>query len=75
MSADVHLDNVWIRFGLFVAVREANVTVNKGEFFSFLGPSGSRSTAPSPRTHTTARLSIPRYCWDRSEPLTRAWPG
>jgi spermidine/putrescine transport system ATP-binding protein len=44
MSADVHLDDVWIRFGTFVAVREANVTVNGGEFFSFLGPSGCGKT-------------------------------
>ena len=44
MSADVTLDDVWIRFGIFVAVREANVTVNGGEFFSFLGPSGCGKT-------------------------------
>ena len=44
MSADVELDNVWIRFGEFVAVRDANVTVEGGEFFSFLGPSGCGKT-------------------------------
>jgi spermidine/putrescine transport system ATP-binding protein len=44
MSADVELDDVWIKFGDFVAVREANVTVKGGEFFSFLGPSGCGKT-------------------------------
>ncbi len=40
----VDLENVWIRFGDFVAVREANVQINGGEFFSFLGPSGCGKT-------------------------------
>jgi spermidine/putrescine transport system ATP-binding protein len=44
MSADVELNDVWIKFGAFIAVREANVTVNGGEFFSFLGPSGCGKT-------------------------------
>ena len=44
MSADVELDHVWVTFGDFVAVREANVTVKGGEFFSFLGPSGCGKT-------------------------------
>ncbi|MEM7294969.1 MAG: ATP-binding cassette domain-containing protein, partial [Pseudomonadota bacterium] len=44
MSADVQLENVWIRFGDFVAAREANLTIKAGEFFSFLGPSGCGKT-------------------------------
>ncbi len=44
MSADVQLDNVWIRFGDFVAAREANIHIKDGEFFSFLGPSGCGKT-------------------------------
>ena len=42
MSAGVGVDleNLWIRFGDFVAVRDANVNINGGDFFSFLGPSG-----------------------------------
>jgi len=40
----VNLENVWIRFGDFVAVREANAQINGGEFFSFLGPSGCGKT-------------------------------
>ncbi len=40
----VTLENVWIRFGDFVAVREANVEIDGGEFFSFLGPSGCGKT-------------------------------
>ena len=46
MSAGVgvDLDNVWIRFGDFVAVRDANVNIEGGDFFSFLGPSGCGKT-------------------------------
>ncbi len=40
----VDLENVWIKFGDFVAVREANVNINGGDFFSFLGPSGCGKT-------------------------------
>jgi len=44
MSADVQLEDVWIRFGNFVAAREANIHIKEGEFFSFLGPSGCGKT-------------------------------
>lgn len=44
MSAGVQLEDVWIRFGDFVAVREANIDIQAGEFFSFLGPSGCGKT-------------------------------
>lgn len=40
----VDLENIWIKFGDFVAVREANVGIRGGEFFSFLGPSGCGKT-------------------------------
>jgi spermidine/putrescine transport system ATP-binding protein len=40
----VCLEDVWIRFGDFVAVREANVEIEGGAFFSFLGPSGCGKT-------------------------------
>jgi spermidine/putrescine transport system ATP-binding protein len=40
----VELENVWIQFGGFVAVRDASVRVEPGEFFSFLGPSGCGKT-------------------------------
>ena len=40
----VELDHLWIRFGEFVAVRDANVSIEGGEFFSFLGPSGCGKT-------------------------------
>ena len=40
----VQLDNLSIRFGDFVAVRDANVGIEGGEFFSFLGPSGCGKT-------------------------------
>nr|NIS44270.1 ABC transporter ATP-binding protein [Desulfuromonadales bacterium] len=44
MSADVQLEHVWIKFGNFVAVRDADLTIKGGEFFSFLGPSGCGKT-------------------------------
>jgi len=44
MSADVELKDVWIKFGDFVAARDVNITIQEGEFFSFLGPSGCGKT-------------------------------
>ena len=44
MSADVQFDNVWIRFGDYVAARDVNIQIKDGEFFSFLGPSGCGKT-------------------------------
>jgi spermidine/putrescine transport system ATP-binding protein len=35
---------VWKRFGEHVAVRDMNLTVGRGEFFSLLGPSGCGKT-------------------------------
>ncbi len=32
------------RFGSFTAVRNLNLTIKQGEFFSFLGPSGCGKT-------------------------------
>jgi len=40
----VELENLWIRFGDFTAVRSASVRIEEGEFFSFLGPSGCGKT-------------------------------
>ena len=44
MSADVELDHVTVRFGDFVAVKDATLKIRGGEFFSFLGPSGCGKT-------------------------------
>ncbi len=44
MSADVQLEDVWIRFGDFVAARDINIHIDEGRFFSFLGPSGCGKT-------------------------------
>ena len=44
MSADVKLEDVWIRFGDFVAAREVNLHIQGGEFFTILGPSGCGKT-------------------------------
>ncbi|WP_119166538.1 ABC transporter ATP-binding protein [Algihabitans albus] len=44
MGMDVELDRVTMRFGDFTAVRDADLTIRSGEFFSFLGPSGCGKT-------------------------------
>jgi spermidine/putrescine transport system ATP-binding protein len=44
MSADVQLENVWIRFGDFEAARDINIHIRENEFFSFLGSSGCGKT-------------------------------
>ena len=44
MSADVKLEDVWIRFGSFEAAKDVNIHIQDGEFFSFLGPSGCGKT-------------------------------
>ncbi|GAB4069251.1 ABC transporter ATP-binding protein [Ancylobacter sonchi] len=44
MAAAVELEGVNVTFGDFVAVRDANLTIEAGEFFSFLGPSGCGKT-------------------------------
>ena len=44
MADNLHLDGVTKRFGAFTAVREVNLTIAEGEFFSFLGPSGCGKT-------------------------------
>ena len=40
----VDLENITIRFGDFTAVKDANVSISGGDFFSFLGPSGCGKT-------------------------------
>lgn len=42
--ASVQLLNINKKFGDFVAVKEINLTINDGEFFSLLGPSGCGKT-------------------------------
>jgi spermidine/putrescine transport system ATP-binding protein len=43
-DAAVALEGVWKRFGDQVAVRDMNLTIRRGEFFSMLGPSGCGKT-------------------------------
>lgn len=40
----IELKNVEIRYGDFVAIDNLNLTINEGEFFTFLGPSGCGKT-------------------------------
>jgi spermidine/putrescine transport system ATP-binding protein len=40
----IALDHVTLRFGAFTAVRDVDLEIGAGEFFSFLGPSGCGKT-------------------------------
>ena len=40
----IDFKNVQIKYGDFVAIDNLNLTINKGEFFTFLGPSGCGKT-------------------------------
>ena len=44
MTANVDLENLNIRFGDFHAVKNVDLEIRDGEFFSFLGPSGCGKT-------------------------------
>ena len=44
MTTGVEIEDVSVRFGDFVAVRDACVQIPEGTFFSFLGPSGCGKT-------------------------------
>ncbi len=41
---DIEIDHVTKRFGDFTAVKDMNLNIRKGEFFSMLGPSGCGKT-------------------------------
>ncbi len=43
-GVSVELDRLLVQFDKFIAVRDANVSIEPGEFFSFLGPSGCGKT-------------------------------
>lgn len=40
----IDLKNIEVRFGDFVALKDINITIKEGEFFTFLGPSGCGKT-------------------------------
>ena len=40
----IKLENIFVKFGDFEALRDINVHVKEGEFFTFLGPSGCGKT-------------------------------
>src|SRR5882724_834161 len=44
MGENIELDHITMRFGDFTAVRNVDLTISSGEFFSFLGPSGCGKT-------------------------------
>ncbi|BDX04310.1 MAG: ABC transporter ATP-binding protein [Marinomonas sp.] len=44
MDSSVHLDNTVMQFGDFTAIQKTDLTIQSGEFFSFLGPSGCGKT-------------------------------
>lgn len=40
----IHFQDIQVKFGDFVAIQNLNLTINEGEFFTFLGPSGCGKT-------------------------------
>jgi len=40
----IEFRNIEIKYGDFVAMQNLNITINEGEFFTFLGPSGCGKT-------------------------------
>ena len=40
----IDFKNIVVKYGNFVAMQDLNLTINKGEFFTFLGPSGCGNT-------------------------------
>ncbi len=40
----IRLENIGVRFGNFEALKDININVKEGEFFTFLGPSGCGKT-------------------------------
>jgi len=40
----IRLNNIEVHFGSFVALRDINLNIEEGEFFTFLGPSGCGKT-------------------------------
>ena len=40
----IEFKNIEIKYGDFTAIRDLNLTIEDGEFFTFLGPSGCGKT-------------------------------
>ena len=40
----IELKDIEIRYGDYVAVKDVNINIEEGEFFTFLGPSGCGKT-------------------------------
>ncbi|HBD00197.1 MAG TPA: ABC transporter ATP-binding protein, partial [Lachnoclostridium sp.] len=40
----IEFKNIEIKYGNFTAIKELNLTIKDGEFFTFLGPSGCGKT-------------------------------
>ena len=40
----IRLENIGVKFGSFEALKNINIHVKEGEFFTFLGPSGCGKT-------------------------------
>ena len=40
----IHFQDIQVKFGDFVAIKNLNLNIKEGEFFTFLGPSGCGKT-------------------------------
>ena len=59
----IRFEQIEIKYGDFVAIRDLNLHIKEGEFFTFLGPSGCGKTtscllytSPSPRDTERSRM-------------------
>ena len=68
----VELDHVSIRFGDFLAVDDCHLTIEKGEFFSFLGPSGCGKTTI---LRAVSGFQVALHCGLADQRLARAYHG
>lgn len=74
VNADVDLKRVFKSFGSDLAVRNLNMSVKRGEFFSILGPSGCGKTITLRliagfETPTSGEILIRGKIWCRCRPF------
>ena len=68
----VELDHVSIRFGDFLAIDDCHLTIEKGEFFRFLRPSGCGKTTILRAVYD---FEVALHCGLVDQRLARAYHG
>ncbi len=54
----LHIENLWKKFGTFVALKDISLDVMEGEFLCFLGPSGCGKTTQTTLLRAIAGLDL-----------------